>query len=331
VIEARHLSKRFGRRDALFDITFQAAPGRVVGLLGPNGAGKSTTMRILAGLIPPTGGRASVAGFDTVAQSLEVRRRLGYLPETPPLYPEMRVASFLRFRGRLHGLRGAALRAAMDRAMQMCDLGDVAAQRVGQLSRGYRQRVGLGAALLHDPPVIMLDEPTSGLDPAQIVQIRRLIRELGRTRTVLFSSHILPEVETTCDEAVVIVRGRVAARGTLDELRALAAGGRRCVVEARSCDAAAILRALPGVRRLEAASAADGWTRLVVDAETPGAASEPSAALRQRVAEAIASAGGALRELRDEEASLERLYMSVLERGAPAAQTDEPAPEDAAA
>jgi ABC-2 type transport system ATP-binding protein len=314
VIEASHLSKRYGRHQALHEVTFEARPGRVVGLLGPNGAGKSTTMRIVAGLIPPTGGVARVDGLDTVTESLEVRRRLGYLPENPPLYPEMRVRAFLRFRARLHGLGAGAGREAIDRVLRQCWLQEVAHRRIGQLSKGYRQRVGLAAALLHDPPVIMLDEPTSGLDPAQIAETRRLIRSLGAERTVLFSSHILPEVEATCDEAVIIARGRVLAKGALDDLRSQAAGGGRCIVEAKLAGPVEDLRSIEGVEGIDADDERDGWMRLTI---TAGA---DTADLRRRIAEAIASRGGAIRELRDEDASLERLYMRVLEgAGAPEA------------
>jgi len=307
VIEVSHLSKRYGRHEALCEVTFEARPGRVVGLLGPNGAGKSTTMRIVAGLIPPTGGVARVDGLDTVTDSLEVRRRLGYLPENPPLYPEMRVRAFLRFRSRLHGIAGGVRREAIDRVLTQCWLEEVAHRRIGQLSKGYRQRVGLAAALLHDPPVIMLDEPTSGLDPAQIAETRRLIRALGAERTALFSSHILPEVEATCDEAVIIARGRVLAKGTLDELRRQSAGVGRCIVEAKLAGGPDDLRSIEGVERIDADDQRDGWTRLTI---TAGA---ETADLRRRVAEAIAQRGGAIRELRDEDASLERLYMRVLE------------------
>jgi ABC-2 type transport system ATP-binding protein len=319
VINAAHLSKRYGRHQALVDVSFEARPGRVVGLLGPNGAGKSTTMRIIAGLIPPTGGTATVDGLDSVADSLQVRRRLGYLPEHPPLYPEMRVRGFLRFRARLFGLAGAKAGGAIERVLDACWLQEVAHRRIGQLSKGYRQRVGLAAALLHDPPVIMLDEPTSGLDPAQIAETRRLIRGLGAERTVLFSSHILPEVEATCDEAVIIARGRVLAQGSLEELRTQAAGA-TCIVEARVDGGAALLGALPGVEGVEQLRSHDGWTRFAVRA---GAS---TASLRERIAGAVAGAGGAIRELRDEEASLERLYMRVLEGAATPAT-----PEGAAA
>ncbi|MFG0273973.1 MAG: ABC transporter ATP-binding protein [Phycisphaerales bacterium] len=315
MINAAHLSKRYGRHQALEDVSFEARPGRVVGLLGPNGAGKSTTMRIIAGLIPPTGGAATIDGLDSVADSLEVRQRLGYLPEHPPLYPEMRVRSYLRFRARLFGLAGARARDAIDRVLDDCWLREVAHRRIGHLSKGFRQRVGLAAALLHDPPVIMLDEPTSGLDPAQIAETRRLIRGLGAERTVLFSSHILPEVEATCDDAVIIARGRVLARGTLEELRAQGAGA-ACIVETRVDNPCALLGALPGVEGVDELRTTDGWSRLAVQA------SESTATLRERIAGAVAEAGGTIRELRDEEASLERLYMRVLEGAAPHAPTE---------
>jgi ABC-2 type transport system ATP-binding protein len=219
VIEVRHLTRYYGDYPAIRDISFEVPNDRIVGFLGPNGAGKSTTMRILAGYQTATSGRATVNGYDVFRDSLEVRRRIGYMPENCPLYPEMRVREYLTFRAGLKGLHGLRARNRVHFVVDHCWLGEVRRQLIGTLSKGYRQRVGLADALLADPPVLILDEPTSGLDPAQIRETRKLIRELGQARTILLSTHILSEVEMTCDSVIIINRGRIAASGTLEELR----------------------------------------------------------------------------------------------------------------
>jgi ABC-2 type transport system ATP-binding protein len=219
VIHVSRLTKFYGDYAAVRDVSFDVDKGRVVGFLGPNGAGKSTTMRVLAGYLSATSGTATIDGLDVFWQPVEVRRRIGYMPESCPLYPEMRVHEYLRFRGGLKGLHGADCTKRLDLVLERCWLRDVRRQLIGTLSKGYRQRVGLADALIHNPPVLILDEPTAGLDPAQIRETRQLIKELGRDHTVLLSTHILPEVEMTCEEAIIIDRGRVAAAGKLDDLR----------------------------------------------------------------------------------------------------------------
>jgi ABC-2 type transport system ATP-binding protein len=219
MIHVSNLTKYYGDYAAVRDVSFDVPRGKVVGFLGPNGAGKSTTMRILAGYLTATSGRASVAGYDVFWQPLEVRRHIGYMPENCPLYPEMRVVEYLTFRGGIKGLHGRDCKKRIDYVLERCWLREVRRQLVGTLSKGYRQRVGLADALLHGPPVLILDEPTIGLDPAQIRETRGLIRELGREHTILLSTHILSEVEATCDRAIIINRGRVAAAGKLDDLR----------------------------------------------------------------------------------------------------------------
>ena len=218
MIEVSHLTKYYGDYAAIRDVSFQVGKHQVVGFLGPNGAGKSTTMRILAGFLTASSGQAIVAGHDVLKDPLAVRRSIGYMPENCPLYPEMRVAEYLEFRAGLKGLHGAAARQRVDAAMDQCWLTEVRRQLIGTLSKGYKQRVGLADTLLADPPVLILDEPTSGLDPTQIIETRKLIRQLGEKHTVLVSSHILSEVEMTCDRAVVIVGGQVAAQGRLKEM-----------------------------------------------------------------------------------------------------------------
>jgi ABC-2 type transport system ATP-binding protein len=219
MIHVSNLTKYYGDYAAVQNVSFDVPRGKVVGFLGPNGAGKSTTMRILAGYLTATSGRATIDGLDVFWQPVEVRRRIGYMPESCPLYPELRVAEYLTFRGGIKGLHGRACKQRLEYVLERCWLRDVRRQLVGTLSKGYRQRVGLADALLHNPPVLILDEPTAGLDPAQIRETRHLIRELGREHTILLSTHILSEVEVTCEQAIIINRGRVAAAGRLDDLR----------------------------------------------------------------------------------------------------------------
>jgi ABC-2 type transport system ATP-binding protein len=219
MIHVSNLTKYYGDYAAVRNVSFDVPRGKVVGFLGPNGAGKSTTMRILAGYLAATSGRATIDGLDVFWQPVEVRRRIGYMPESCPLYPELRVAEYLTFRGGIKGLHGRDCQKRVEFVLERCWLRDVRRQLVGTLSKGYRQRVGLADALLHNPPVLILDEPTAGLDPAQIRETRQLIRELGREHTILLSTHILSEVEVTCEQAIIINRGRVAAVGRLDDLR----------------------------------------------------------------------------------------------------------------
>jgi ABC-2 type transport system ATP-binding protein len=219
MIVVERLTKYYGEYPAVRGVSFEVPKGRVVGFLGPNGAGKSTTMRILAGFLTATSGRASIAGFDVFRDPIEVRRRIGYMPENCPLYPELRVDEYLKFRAGLKGLGWAERRKRIDYVVGKCWLTDVRRQLVGTLSKGFRQRVGLADALLADPPVLILDEPTAGLDPTQIRETRKLIRELGSEHTMLLSTHILSEVEMTCDTVVIIAQGQVAEHGTLAEVR----------------------------------------------------------------------------------------------------------------
>ena len=218
MIEVSHLSKSYGDYVAVRDVTFSAQRGDVVGFLGPNGAGKTTSLRMLVTYLPPSGGYAKVAGYDVVKEADEVRRRIGYLPENPPLYGEMTVAEYLTFVGRIKGVPARVLRARVDAVMERCFVADVRKKLCDHLSRGYRQRVGLAQALIHDPEVIILDEPTSGLDPKQIIDIRHLIASLGENHTVLLSTHILPEVTMVCNKVVIISGGRVVREQRLADL-----------------------------------------------------------------------------------------------------------------
>jgi ABC-2 type transport system ATP-binding protein len=220
MIDVSHLTKYYGDYPAVRDVSFHIPQGRVVGFLGPNGAGKSTTMRILAGYLTATSGRARIAGIDVFSKPVAVRRKIGYMPESCPLYPEMRVREYLSFRAGIKGIHGWERARQLEKVLKRCWVWDVRYQLIGTLSKGYRQRVGLADVLLHNPPVLILDEPTAGLDPTQIRETRNLIKELGQEHTLLLCTHILTEVEMTCEQAIIINRGQVAAQGTLDELRA---------------------------------------------------------------------------------------------------------------
>jgi len=306
MIVAQNLTKRFGRIVAVDGVDFDIPRGHVVGFLGPNGAGKSTAIRMITGFLPPTAGRAIVGGHDVVRHWRLARSLIGYLPESAPLYTEMRVRDYLAFRGRLFGLRGKARRSAIDRVIGHCKLAEVRRRPIGQLSKGFRQRVGLAAALLHDPPVLILDEPTVGLDPAQIREVRSLIRDLAGSHTILLSTHILPEVELTCDRVVLIARGRIRGQGTIKELQQRAAGATQYVVETDAPRAEAVLAALPMVQRVEARRLDSRWCRVTV---TPRA---DDIDLREQISRALADVQSITRELHRLTPSLEHLFVKMV-------------------
>jgi len=259
MIQVENLTKRFAGTTAINNLTFEVAKGEVVGFLGPNGAGKSTTMRILAGYLPASSGRASIAGFDVFEQSLEARQRLGYLPENTPLYTDMRVGEYLRYRAKLKGVPGSKLRERVGDVIELCSLRDRERSLIGSLSKGYRQRVGLADALVHDPDLLILDEPTIGLDPNQIRQVRELIKNLANKRTVLISTHILSEVEIMCSRVIVIHRGEIKASDTAENLLSnhRAAGSMRIEAKVGNDSAAEALARLPGVKEVSVESDGD--------------------------------------------------------------------------
>jgi ABC-2 type transport system ATP-binding protein len=304
MINAERLTKWFGNFLAVDSVDFQIPRGQVVGFLGPNGAGKTTTIRMITGFLPPTDGTVTVDGVDVTKDVLGVRRRIGYLPESAPLYVEMRVEELLRFRARLFGIAKANRKAAIDRVIERCTLGEVRRRPIQQLSRGFRQRVGLASVLLHEPPVLILDEPTVGLDPQQIRDVRQLIRDLAGEHTVLLSTHILPEAEASCDRLLVIARGRVRAEGTIDELRALAAKRQRYVVETAMSGAADTVKKIRGVIEGEAGERASSWQRLTVTAGGGGD-------LREAIADKLSAMGSSVRELRREAPSLEQMFVRI--------------------
>ena len=260
MIEVQHLTKRYGPVTAVDDVSFRVERGEILGFLGPNGAGKTTTMRILTGYMPATGGRAIVAGFDVFDTPLEAKRRTGYLPETPPLYPDMTVREYLDFVSRIKGISAKERRERVTAVMKRTHIDDVSARHCGKLSKGYRQRVGLAQALIHNPEVLILDEPTAGLDPKQILETRQLIRSLAGDHTIVLSTHILPEVAQTCDRVVIINKGRVVAVDTPANLTARLRGSETMYVQvdADGHDAAALLRTVPGVLGVSVADRHDG-------------------------------------------------------------------------
>jgi ABC-2 type transport system ATP-binding protein len=307
MIEVEHLTKDYGTVVAVRDLSFQVDPGQVVGFVGPNGAGKSTTLRILAGYLGATSGRVRVAGHDVATESLAARRALGYLPETSPLYPELRVREYLACRAQLKRVPRAERRRAVSRALALSRAEEMADTLILHLSRGYRQRVGLADALLASPPLLILDEPTAGLDPNQIREMRSLIRELGREHTILVSTHILSEVEVTCDRAIVIDRGRVVAEGTLGELGALRRASRFLLVVADPERLAeAMLADVPGVGSVSVRAEGD-LTELELGLTDRG---EPGQVLETAVARLVARGIG-VRELRPARARLEDVFAQL--------------------
>ncbi|MCX7014403.1 MAG: ATP-binding cassette domain-containing protein [Candidatus Sumerlaeota bacterium] len=308
MITVEKLTKYYGEFPAVRDVSFQVGKGEILGFLGPNGAGKTTTMRILTCYTPATSGKATVAGFDVFTQSLEVRRRIGYLPENVPLYNEMTVRGYLLFMAEAKGHRGAAARKAVEQAINECGLAEVRNRLIAQISRGFRQRVSLGQAVLGNPDVLILDEPTIGLDPRQIVEIRNLIKNMAGKRTVILSTHILPEVALTCQKVLVIHRGRIVASGTPDEMISNLEAVRQTDVIARGApDAiATALRSAAGVTnvRILHKSPVDGPSEFLVE-YAPG--KDP----RGDMARAITQGGHALLEMRTRGLSLEDVFIRI--------------------
>src|SRR5262249_54818161 len=292
---------------AIRDVSFGVEKGQIVGFLGPNGAGKSTTMRILSCFMPPTEGAARIAGFDVFSQSLEVRRRIGYLPENAPLYADLAVDTYLAFVAEIKGVGRGQRRARVADVLERCFISDVQHRLIGKLSKGYRQRVGLAQALLGDPEVLILDEPTIGLDPKQITEIRALIRSLAGQHTVILSTHILPEVSMVCDGIIIINRGRIVAQGTESELVEQVFPTARVEIQVAgpTGDVLAALRALPGVTQVEPIQARDGATAFVV--ETPR-----DRDVRSDLVQLVLSRGWALKELHQVGMSLEEVFIRVV-------------------
>jgi ABC-2 type transport system ATP-binding protein len=302
MIEVGDVVKRFGTVEAVRGISFTVHEGEIVGFLGPNGAGKTTTMRIVTGIFPPTSGTVRIAGHDVVAEPLACRRAVGYFPEHAPYYAELHVDEYLRFVARLKRIAAARQGPAVGAVLDALDLRAVARRRVGTLSKGYRQRVGLAQALLGDPPILVLDEPTIGLDPEQVVEIRELVRGLRGTRTVLFSSHVLSEVAALCERVIVIAHGRIRGQGTTAELAARLGARRRVTVRVEG-PAAEVAAALAAVGTVDRVSAREGaW---LVEGAGDGA-------LARRVGEAMQRRGWLVTELRQEALELEEVFLELV-------------------
>jgi ABC-2 type transport system ATP-binding protein len=315
MITVNGLTKRYAHTVAVDQISFEVKQGQIVGFLGPNGAGKTTTMRMLTCFLTPTGGTATVAGFDILEQPIEVKKRIGYLPETPPVYPEMRIAEYLTFVGQLKGLSGPDLRSRVDYVCERCAVADVRNKIIGKLSKGYRQRVGLAQAIIHNPDVLILDEPTAGLDPKQINETRDLIKSLAGDHTIILSTHILPEVSQTCEQVIIINKGKIVATDSVSNLQQRARSGESVLVEVAgrngSLDSAAVQRKLEqiaGVSRV--VPKADGQKRVIFEVEA-------TKVVRGDVARAVVESGWDLNELRPAALSLEEIFLQLTGTEAP--------------
>ena len=325
MIEVQGLTKRYGRTTAVDDLNFSVRKGEILGFLGPNGAGKTTTMRVITCFLPPTLGKVTVAGYDVMREPLEVKRRVGYLPETPPLYTDMRVHEMLAFAGRIKGVPRRELHENVEQAAEKAAVTDVLDKIVGHLSKGYRQRVGLAAALIHEPEVLILDEPTAGLDPKQIIETRRLIQNLAGAHTIILSTHILPEAAQTCSRVMIINRGRLVAEDTPQNLTARLQGHEtmKLVVEGPAAAVQGVLMGVQGVHRVSRLPAADGRCEFSIE-------TVPGHDARRDLARAVVQSGWGLLELRPVGLSLEEIFLKLTTVDASEA-AEAPQPEASAA
>ena len=311
MITVNELTKRYARTTAVDHISFAIEKGQIVGFLGPNGAGKTTTMRMLTCFMPPTSGSATVAGFDVLEEPMEVKKRIGYLPETPPLYPEMRTGEYLAFVGSLKGLSGAQLKERVDYVCDRCAVADVRGKLLGKLSKGYRQRVGLAQAIIHNPDVLILDEPTAGLDPKQINETRDLIKSLAGDHTIILSTHILPEVEQTCEKVIIISKGKLVATDSVNNLQKRASGAESVVMEIAGRNGAldsklvqARLEKIPGVSKVLLKETKQARSSFEVE-------TKKDHFVRGDLARAVVEAGWDLDELRPSAVSLEEIFLQL--------------------
>jgi len=304
LIEVKNLTRYYGEKRAISDVSFTVNKGEILGLLGPNAAGKTTTMRILTCFMPPTSGSASVGGYDIFEQNMDIRRITGYLPENPPLYPEMSVTDYLEFVARLKGVSKKQLQQEVDSVIQKTSIGDVRQRLIGKLSKGYKQRVGLAQSLLNNPQIVILDEPTVGLDPKQIIEIRELIKKLAGEHTVILSSHILPEIEQTCERVVIINDGKVVAEDRVADLTRRMHGGERQIlkVEGSRDLLEKAIRAIPGISALQIEAGTGQTWNVVAESETD---------LRRELSRAVTSGGLGLLELRSEQFTLEDVFLKL--------------------
>jgi ABC-2 type transport system ATP-binding protein len=328
MISVKELTKRYARNIAVDHISFEVGKGQIVGFLGPNGAGKTTTMRILTCFMPPTAGTARVAGFDVLEQPLEVKKRIGYLPETPPIYPEMETVDYLRFVGKLKGLSGPDLEKRVDYVCQRCAIADVKSKLLGKLSKGYRQRVGLAQAIIHNPDVLILDEPTAGLDPKQINETRDLIKDLAGEHTIILSTHILPEVEQTCQQVIIINKGKLVATDSVRNLQGRARGAESVLIEVAgrngNLETSIVehkLQQVPGVSRVVGKQQIDN--RMTFEVE-----SAKGQLVRGDLARAVVESGWDLNELRPAAMSLEEIFLQLTQSETPKASENARGPQE---
>src|SRR5438552_2490729 len=314
MIEVQGLTKRYGPTVAVSEVSFEVRKGEVLGFLGPNGAGKTTTMRVITGYLPPSAGKVRVAGVDVVEEPLEAKRHTGYLPENPPVYPDMTVVEYLAFVARVKGLPRGEVKKRVDEVSEKCAITDVRERQIGKLSKGYRQRVGLAQALIHNPDVLILDEPTAGLDPKQIIETRELIKELAGNHTIILSTHILPEVSQTCQRVVIINKGRVVAVDTPDNLTARLQGSATMYVQvdAPGADVSAALGRVAGVTRVVESDRRDSSVGFEIE-------SDSGRDVRRDLAKTIVTNGWGLLELRPMRMSLEEIFLSLTTDDAAAA------------
>jgi ABC-2 type transport system ATP-binding protein len=323
MISANQLTKRYARTIAVDQISFEIAKGQIVGFLGPNGAGKTTTMRMLTCFLPPSAGTAKVAGFDVLDQPLEVKKHIGYLPETPPIYPEMETGEYLTFVGKLKGLKGADLQKRVNYVSDRCAIADVKKKLLGKLSKGYRQRVGLAQAIIHNPDVLILDEPTAGLDPKQINETRDLIKDLAGEHTIILSTHILPEVEQTCEQVIIINKGKLVATDSVKNLQARARGAESVLIDIAGRGANLEvpivqhkLEQVSGVSRVLCKQQADNRALFEVE-------SQKGRLVRGDLARAVVQAGWDLNELRPAAMSLEEIFLQLTGKDASVEEKEE--------
>ena len=331
MIKVEGLTKRYANHVAVDNISFEVAKGQIVGFLGPNGAGKTTTMRVLTCFLPPTDGTATVAGYDVLEHPIEVKRRIGYLPESPPVYPDMEVIEYLEFTGKLKGISSADIQKRVDEVLEKCAIGDVRSKLIGKLSKGYRQRVGLAQAIIHNPDVLILDEPTSGLDPKQIIEIRELLKSLAGNHTIILSTHILSEVEHSCERVIIISQGKLVAIDSVANLTNRLRGSESVALEVEAAggspdpsDVQQRLEQVAGVSRVVMKDSKDG--RLAFEVE-----SLQGRQIRPDLARSVVTAGWSLSELRPVGLSLEEVFLQLTaaeqKGGAPA---ESPAESEAA-
>ncbi len=309
-VQVDNLSKSYGSAKAVDDITFEVHSGEILGFLGPNGAGKTTTMRVITCYLSPTAGRVLVEGHDIVEDSIEVRKLVGYLPEQNPLYLDMNVLEYLEYTAQLQGMNQALIPQRRREMVEVCGLGEMKHKDIGQLSKGYRQRVGLAAAMIHDPRILILDEPTSGLDPNQIVEIRSLIQNLGKQKTVILSTHILPEVQATCDRVIIINRGKIVADGPIADLQRSLHGGEKIIMEVEAPDGSSFeiisvqVRAIPAVATVSLLDERNGAKRFSVE-------TSQATDIRKELFQLCIQKGWGLLELHREQTSLEDIFRQL--------------------